>query len=25
MVHYEIGVLWGAKVIKPEHICLLTD
>lgn len=25
MVHYEIGVLWGAKVLKPEHICLLTD
>jgi hypothetical protein len=25
MVHYEIGVLWGTKVIKPEHICLLTD
>jgi hypothetical protein len=25
MVTYEIGVLWGTKVIKPEHICLLTD
>ena len=25
MVHYEIGVLWGAKVLKPEHICLLAD
>lgn len=25
MVHYEIGLCWGAKVIKPEHICLLTD
>lgn len=25
MVTYEIGVLWGAKVIKPDHICLLTD
>jgi hypothetical protein len=25
MVTYEIGVLWGTKVIKPEHICLLAD
>lgn len=25
MVHYEIGLCWGTKVIKPEHICLLTD
>lgn len=25
MVHYEISALWGVKVLKPEHICLLTD
>ena len=25
MVHYEISALWGVKVLKPEHVCLLTD
>lgn len=25
MVTYEISALWGVKVLKPEHICLLTD
>jgi hypothetical protein len=25
MLHYEVGILWGPKVLKPEHICLLTD
>ena len=25
MVHYEIGAVWGVKVIKPEHIGLMLD
>jgi hypothetical protein len=23
MVHYEVGVVWGVTVIKPEHLAII--